>query len=466
MSTKYTRREMLKMSSLFGASAVLAACAPAAQNAASDAASDDAMPAGPEAAEVVIMYQANELSDAEVEQFNDDYSPISLTRIDSDYTRFYAMYASGEAPDLLRVQAPAIPQMRARDILLNMQPFFDTSDVINEEDMTGVNDYYRVADAMHVGDGDLYGMVKDWAPDTFLWVNETVFEKAGVDVPDFSSSVDASTIADLAGALTTKNGDQFETTGYDTVGGFIDRIWMTMVKASGSSIFSEDFTQTNIANNDAAVEAIRFFHDMAAEGAMSSPVNPSPAWFGPDFAAGRLALLSTGYWFHGFAVADPTEEFQAAIADGKIKMYPNFTWGGEHHNRCITAAGAVASNQTKSPEATWTAFEWFMGKEPAENRARSGWGLPATNEMFELTPKDGPLSSQAWESIQADLPNANDVLSFNPFLAGGEPMVPGQVYLSNWEQVFNGDLSLDDLITQMEDETNLAIQEGRDRIGA
>ena len=50
--------------------------------------------------------------------------------------------------------------------------------------------------------------------------------------------------------------------------------------------------------------------------------------------------MRTGYWFHGFVVADPGEEFQQSVADGKIKMYPSFSWYGDtlqsmyHCRRC------------------------------------------------------------------------------------------------------------------------------------
>ena len=109
-------------------------------------------------------------------------------------------------------------------------------------------------------------------------------------------------------------------------------------------------------------------------------------------------------------------------------------------------------------------FEWFMGKEPSVARASSGWGLPALKSQLELTPKDGPLSSQAWETIQGELDYAEDTLQFNPYLAGGEPMVPGQVFLQDWEQVLTGAMSEAELLAKIEEETNLALEEGLDRI--
>ena len=64
-------------------------------------------------ASIVMMYHSNEISDGEIEQFNSDNEGITLTRIDTDITRFFAMLAAGTAPHLLRTQAPDIPQFFA-----------------------------------------------------------------------------------------------------------------------------------------------------------------------------------------------------------------------------------------------------------------------------------------------------------------------------------------------------------------
>ena len=117
MKSNLTRRNFLKLTGIASATAVLAACVPAAPQA--DGGGGAAAPSA-EGAEVVMMYQANEISDAEIEQFNSDYDGITLTRVDSDATKFFADFAAGQSPDLLRTQAPDIPQLLARGILLDL----------------------------------------------------------------------------------------------------------------------------------------------------------------------------------------------------------------------------------------------------------------------------------------------------------------------------------------------------------
>lgn len=465
LSTNLNRRQLLKM---MGVGLAITACAPATAPAGEQAASTGEGGAAPstDTVEVVMMYHATEIPEPLIELFNEEYAPIHLTRIDVDPTRFYAMFASSEAPDLVRSMAPDIPQMLGRGMLLNLQPFFDTSEVLKSDDMLPVNNYYRAGDPLSIGDGPLYGMVKDWAPDGFIWINETVFEKAGVDAPDLTEAPTETDIAEIARSITIREGSQTQTFGFETATGFIDRFWMSMAQSAGGALYTDDFTAIQVVDNEPAVSAIKYFYDLANEGVMPSPLNPAPAdWFGPDFTAGRIGIVRTGYWFHGFCVAEPNDEFQAALADGKIKMYPSFSWHGTRSNPCITAAGAIVTSSTKNPDAAWTAFEWFMGKEPAQDRAQSGWGLPGLSSLWDLIPKEGPLSSLTWATIQEEEPYTRETIQFNPYLAGGEPMVPGIVYQTNLEQALKGEITFEELLNRIETETNVAIQEGRDLVG-
>jgi multiple sugar transport system substrate-binding protein len=455
------------MLKLMGVSLALSACtqvgAPVGEQTAQTG--EEAAPSANDAVELVMMYHAGEIPEPLINQFNEDYAPIHLTRIDVDPTRFYAMFAAGEAPDLVRSMAPDIPQLLGRGMMLDLQSYFDISEVLKADDMLPVNNYYRAGDPLSIGEGPLYGMVKDWAPDGFIWINEAVFEEAGVAAPDLTEPVSEAEMIALAQSITVKDGNQTATFGFDTATGFIDRFWMSMAKAAGGSLYTEDFTAIQVVDNEPVVSAIKFYFDLANEGVMPSPLNPSPAgWFGPDFTGGRLGIVRTGYWFHGFVVADPGEEFQQSVTDGKIKMYPSFSWYGTRSNPCITAAGAIITSSTKNPDAAWTAFEWFMGKEPAQDRAKSGWGLPGLTSLWDLIPKEGSLSSLTWTTIQAEEPYSQETIQFNPYLAGGEPMVPGIIYQTNLEQALKGEISFEELLARIESETNVAIQEGIDQV--
>ena len=184
-------------------------------------------------ANVVMMYLANEISDPEIEQFNADHEGITLSRIDFDVTRFFAMLAAGTAPHMIRTQAPDIPQFLARNVIVDLQANFDASSTLNMDDLASANDYYKANSPTEIGTGPIYGMAKDWAPDGFLWMNQQVFDAAGVEMPEEGTSLSAEDLAELAASLTTKNGDQTVTTGFDTVTGFIDRYWQLFTENAG-----------------------------------------------------------------------------------------------------------------------------------------------------------------------------------------------------------------------------------------
>jgi hypothetical protein len=61
---------------------------------------------------------------------------------------------------------------------------------------------------------------------------------------------------------------------------------------------------------------------------------------------------------------------------------------------------------------------------------------------------------------------ADTTVRFNPYLQGGEPGVVASLFLQFYEQALNGDITFDDMLLQLESETNLAIQDGIDQIGA
>jgi multiple sugar transport system substrate-binding protein len=80
----------------------------------------------------------------------------------------------------MRVQAVTIPQYVARGVVLDLTPYFEASSVLQPDDLMPVNDYYRADDDLTIGQGNQYGMVKDWSPDMTIWVNTALLEAAGV----------------------------------------------------------------------------------------------------------------------------------------------------------------------------------------------------------------------------------------------------------------------------------------------
>ena len=159
-TTYLSRRDFLKLAGVSAAGGILTACtastpapAPPAEEpaqeadtapeadtptASSEEADEASVPAPAEGA-VEMMMASGELSEEEIKMFNADNPGITLTRIDPDNTRYFAMLTAGNPPGVFRLQAPQFPQLLARNIPLNLQSFIDVSTSLNVEDMTPAN---------------------------------------------------------------------------------------------------------------------------------------------------------------------------------------------------------------------------------------------------------------------------------------------------------------------------------------
>jgi multiple sugar transport system substrate-binding protein len=466
---RMSRRGFMQIAGISAATGLLAACAPGAPAAEAPAAeSSGAEPAAPSAASVEVQYMMNsaELTDQEIEQFQEANPGITITRLEPDATRFFAMLTAGTPPDVYRLQAPQFPLLLARNIALNLQPYIDVSELIAVDDLAPANNYYRSSGgALDIGAGDFYGMVKDWSPDMTVWADLDVIEAAGLAVPSFTEAMDYDEYFAYGEKLLTFDGDRVAMRGFDFNLPWVDRMWTLWLQGHGESIFTDDYTEIDLVENEMAREAVEYTYRLAETRVASSPVSPSPTWPGQDFANGELGLVQYGFWFSGGIPLWATDEIKAKVEEGRIVMLPAPKWKGTKLNTTITATGSIVTAATKNPDEAYKVFEWYNAAEPAQNRAASGWGVPALISMYDQIPREGTYRSQVWGVLQQELASSDLVVKFNPYLQGGEPGVTASLYIQYMEQALNGTITFDEMLQKIEDETNLAIQDGIDTIG-
>ena len=462
MTTRLTRREMLRLSGALAAGSVLVSCAPKATpepteappEAATEAPPEPATeaPAAPMEANVVMMHQRNELSEEQEAQFEADYPGITIELIEGDDQEFLARITAGSPVDLRRTQAPAVPQFLARDLMYDLTPYFETGDVLKIDDLAPANAYYMANSPTAIGSGKIYGMCKDFSPDFTLWAFTDAFEEAGVELPDDTAALTYAQVADLTEKLTVFDGERVARWGYAYADGWIDRIWMSLLDEVGESLYPEDLSSINLTNNDALKQMAQYFFDLASNNFVANPLNPSASWIGDDFTRGLVGLIQYGYWFGGMAESD--------ITAGKVIMLPAPTWAGKRLDRTITATGMFMVSRTEVPDAAWQVFEWYNGKEPAVGRAQSGWGVPALKSMYDLMPNETEFDQQKRRVLQGELDLETPPLQFNPYIAA---TVVADTWNSYLEQALTGDMTLDELLETVEAEVNLAIEEGMER---
>jgi multiple sugar transport system substrate-binding protein len=459
-----TRREMLKLSAAMAAGGLLAACgaqptpepteAPAAALTEAPTEAPTSAPPPAAAGHVVLMHQRNEFSEEEEAQFLTENPGITLELVDADIQRFQTMYAAGNPPDLMRTQAPAVPQYLARKMMYDLTPYFETSTVLKIDDLAPANQYYMANAPTEIGAGKIYGMCKDWSPDLTLWAFTTAFEEAGVEVPQDMAVLTYPQVADLAEKLSVFEGDRVARWGFGYNEPWIDRTWMNILAETGRSLYAEDFASINLTGNDDTKEIVKWYYDLAAANYVANPVNPTSSWAGDDFVRGVVAMVQYGYWFGGMAESDVTA--------GKVIMLASPTWSGERRDPTITATGMFMAAATQVPDAAWKLFEYYNSGQPAINRAGSGWGVPALKSMYDLMPKETDFDQQRQRVLKAELDLATPPLQFNPFITETAVYDTWTVYL---EQALNGAMTFDELLANVEADVNTAIQEGKERIG-
>jgi multiple sugar transport system substrate-binding protein len=465
---RLSRRGFLRLAGISATGGLLVACSTAApaQPEAANEAGDAAAPA--DAGEVMIEYMMfdAELTPAEIEQFQEANPGIKITRLEPDATKYFASLAAGTPPDIFRLQAPQFPQLLAQKIPLNLQPYIDVSDVIKVDDLAAANNYYRSSGGpLDIGDGDVYGMVKDWSPDLTIWVNLDVIEEAGLPAPSLTEPMDYVDVRAYAEQVAQFDGDRVVMRGFDINVPWIERIWMVWLEGLGSSLFTEDFREMVLVENAEARDAVQYHYDLAAEKLSSSPISPSPSWPGQDFANGELAMVQYGFWYSGGLTLWANDAIKPKIDEGRMLMLPSPTWKGTKRGPTITATGSIVTGATEHPDEAYKVFEWYNAREPADNRAASGWGVPALKSMYDKIPREGTYRSQVWSVLEEEMNFADTTVRFNPYLQGGEPGVVASLFIQFYEQALNGDITFDEMLQQIESETNLAIQDGIDRIG-
>jgi multiple sugar transport system substrate-binding protein len=479
MSKKLSRRDMLKYSAGILAGTVLASCQPAAtpQPAAPAPAEPTKPPepakveptattaaaepvkveptAAPKAVEghVVIMHQTNELSQDQIDAFQKENSGVTVELVDitgQDLTRFYAMYAAGTPPDLVRVQAPSIPQFLARKLLFDLTPYFETSQLLKIDDLMPANDNYKAESPLKIGTGKLYGMVKDFSPDCSVYAYKPAFEAANVPVPDDTKSLSFAEIQDLSSKVTKKEGDRILMFGYGFERAWVDRFWMVALKELGKSLYSEGYDKIVLTGDEDTMKIAQWYFDMAKEKLTYSAINPSPAgWNGTDFTAGQLAFMQYGFWYSAMAEGEKTK--------GQVMMLPSPNWSGKHMDPTITATGMVMTAASQVPDAAWKLFEYYNGGQPALDRAKSGWGVPGLKSLLPMIPQETEFQKQARKVLDGELALNDGSIQFNPFL--GETQVSAS-YAKFEEQALKGEIKVEQMLKSIEDEVNAAIKDG------
>jgi multiple sugar transport system substrate-binding protein len=403
-----------------------------------------------------IVLMGKELSKPDVEAFESSHPNISIELLEVDNARFQAMMTAGKPPDIWRTQAPLIPQWASRGQLLNLDKYFRASDLIHPADLAPANGYYRYKDGK-VGVGPRYGMCKDWSPDETVWVNTALFKKSGIHLPGPTDAWTYNDLWEIAQKLKRKNKGLRWILDVANSYAWIDRHVMVQLASIGKTLYPKNFSRINLTNNPAAMEAFNYSFRYSQRKLDLGPENPNPdGWSGPGFVSGKVAMTQYGYWFLGML-----NDNAKASAQSQMLAAPRWK-NGKHYNPTITATGWVISAKTKSPDAAWEVFEWYMGGKPARERAGIGWGVPAQVSLFDRLPTKTAVQRKAKQTLLHELKASKPALQYNPYLVGlGDNTAVASAYVKYLGDAAKGKMSFKEFMKKVEADTNRAIKVGQ-----
>lgn len=400
-----------------------------------------------------VMVGAQDLTKEQIAEFEADNPGIKVNLILADPTRLNTMLASGNPPDIATGGAVGSANTNARGLATDLTPYLKDSEVLREDDLQPVNDSFRW-DGTQSGKGPIYGIVKDWSQDNTLWYNTALFDKAGVPYLSDTEATSYDDLLKIAKKLTvTKDGT---TTVY---GLGLEWAWQlygpmsAMVMQQGGQLYNDDLSEIDFTT-DAAERAFQWYVDFAKAGV--GPTSLNPLADGSDFstfAAERMAITQDGYWFGGNFAADDalkTVRFAPAPVMGDTRVAP--TYSGQ---------GWWIPERAAEKDAAWKLMEYYMAGPPAEERAASGWGLPALKSLADKLPQDQPYQKQAHQVAQQELEHAQP-LPDSPYISIDLLNSTIDKYL---QRAIKGELTVPEACGALTDELNEALAQGVERLG-
>ena len=398
---------------------------------------------------IEILFQENEITDEEIAIYEQANPNIDIVRSSLVFGAYSALdlelaIADGVAPDIMRASSETLGGMIERGIVLDITEFVRQSDIIDEENLSEIIDYY-------IFEGRYYGLPKDWSPPQTIFINVSMFEEAGLAIPEASEPLSYSDLRDMAEALT-----MYDETGEVTRHGLTIRSLLREIEriliVNDQRLFAEDYSSIEIMNNELAREVIRYFYDMQIAGYLGSTLSSLQTnnW---ALLSGDTAMTIEGYWFG----ASFTEEIE--IADDQVILLPPAIWGStSRRNVLLPPTGFVISADTEHPQEVYAFLEYMAFGEPALSRTSRGWGLPLDNTLQTYLPVNTEFSQQI-------VSTALNEMAYEPLFLEPYPFVNliqefNQSWNRNLREASNGNIDFEQFLLRLESEITLLLING------
>lgn len=391
------------------------------------------------------------------EGFNKIYPNITYDCIIADYTKLMSMVAADNAPDVWSVGAFHTGIMyTARGLFLNLDEYVAKSELLKKDDFTDIEKLF-MWDGQSIGKGSVYGIVKDWSLDTQLWLNKKVFADAGIPLPDTTKPITFTQLAEYATKMVKiEDGKQ---TRWGFAGGLtMEQLVMFQLGQMGKSLYNADYS-TNF--NTPEVKAIlQYWVDLAKSGGCASALSaPADVVGVSTFMQDQVGIAMWGYWYSAYIKGN--EEAKLRLEDFVFVQSPVMDGATNPGNSCIAGVGGAVFSRTDYPDAAWKFVEYYYGGPSADDRAKSGWGIPMLKSKVAMMPYETPFDKQVKDLNDLALTKVLP-LTTNPYTNPGAVQA---VFDKYFNQVLFDKMTLDECITKMDEDFKVMIDEGKEIVG-
>ncbi|MCD7737267.1 MAG: sugar ABC transporter substrate-binding protein [Lachnospiraceae bacterium] len=370
-----------------------------------------------------------------IARFNEEYPNVTVEQtcvpVDSwsDFIqKWITMLTSGEAPDVINFGLEGAQMAVSNDLLMSLNEIVESDEVLNN---LVENEYAEsLLDGFTVDD-TLYGLPSG-TQTMVIYYNKNFFDEKGIDYPSEGWTWDD--FMEIASELTYVDDEGNQIYGFGLSSSYFQLTpwWVT----NSASLVDEDGNPS--LNSEAMVESVEFLYNMVTEGITPDPISSDVYTM---FSSGQLAMVGAGRWClntwqDAGLTSDDFDSVQWPMNTEAGTVYGGSAWG--------------VSSTTENSELAIALLKEMVSNETLTATAAYGQQIPPTETLATDTEIMGTVPDNIlglWEAITIGSPI--DAPSYFGDLEQG--------ILRGLENVFSGEMSVQDALDQAQGEVESAI---------
>src|SRR5690606_31831160 len=347
--------------------------------------------------------------------------------------RLSTLIASGKHPDVYYAAGPEFARFVAADQLLNLQPYLDSTDIFDPDNVweQALNRYRFNGNT--VGEGDLYGLPKDVGPWALAY-NKNLFDEADVDYPPADlTNWTWNELIETAKKLTKDTNGDGRTDQYGIAGFPLENaVW-----ANGADYVDYETGEIKIDSPE-FIEAMQFVVDLNHKHGVSPSQEAEQAQNSyTRFVSGGVAMFPMGPWDQPAFWELPCE-WDLATWPASPNTGNTATWLG--------SMGFVVSKKTKHPDEAFALASYLSLDENGQRQFMElGQQVPNLKDLTEnefLKMDKSPENRQEFIDIIQDYGHPN--------LGWGSPDTKWlDTFNEEASKVWNGEVTVKDWVKEM-----------------